>query len=178
VFCNNSKVKRRRNWMSICANGSAIYPDSNNVNINSLKKEIVMKKNGFGLYVAVICILLAGQVFAETGTTPLEGWQRSSQITGMTVNNPQGEKLGTINDLLIDHSGAVKYAILSHGGLLGIGDKLIPIPWNAFKLGKEKSILVVNIDKGALEKAPNFDPKEWPKVTSPESLKKIDLYYK
>ena len=98
-----------------------------------------MKKNGFGLYVVVISILLASQVFAETGTTPLEGWQRSSQITGMTVTNPQGEKLGKIDDLLIDHSGAVKYAILSHGGLLGIGDKLIPIPWKALKLGKEKN---------------------------------------
>ncbi len=137
-----------------------------------------MKKNGFGLYAAVICILLAGQVFAETGTTPLEGWQRSSQITGMTVTNPQGEKLGKIDDLLIDQGGAVKYAILSHGGLLGIGDKLIPIPWKALKLGKEKTTLVVNVNKGALEKAPNFDPKDWPKVTSPDSLKKVDMYYK
>ena len=137
-----------------------------------------MKKNGFGLYVSVICILLAGQVWAETGTTPLEGWQRSSQIAGMTVTNPQGEKLGKIDDLLIDQGGAVKYAILSHGGLLGIGDKLIPIPWRALKLDKEKSTLVVNADKAAMEKAPSFDPKEWPKVIDPESLKKIDIYYK
>ena len=137
-----------------------------------------MKKSGFGLCAAVICILLAGQVLAQTGGTPLQGWQRSSQITGMAVNNPQGEKLGKIDDLLIDQNGAVKYAILSHGGLLGIGDKLIPIPWKALKLGKEKTTLVVNIDEVALEKAPNFDPKDWPKVTDPETLKKIDLYYK
>ena len=137
-----------------------------------------MKKNGFGLYVSVICILLAGQVWAETGTTPLEGWQRSSQIAGMTVTNPQGEKLGKIDDLLIDQGGAVKYAILSHGGLLGIGDKLIPIPWRALKLDKEKGTLVVNADKAAMEKAPSFDPKEWPKVIDPESLKKVELYYK
>ncbi len=137
-----------------------------------------MKKSGFGLCAAVICILLAGQVWAETGGTPLQGWQRSSQISGMTVTNPKGEKLGKIDDLLIDQAGAVKYAVLSHGGLLGIGDKLIPIPWKAFKLGKEKSTLVVNVEKGALEKAPNFDPKEWPKVIDPESLKKVDMYYK
>ncbi|MHB8205037.1 MAG: PRC-barrel domain-containing protein, partial [Desulfomonilaceae bacterium] len=79
---------------------------------------------------------------------------------------------------LIDQSGVVKYAILSHGGLLGIGDKLIPIPWKALKLGKEKTTLVVNVNKGALEKAPNFDPKDWPKVTDPQTLKKVDMYYK
>ena len=61
-----------------------------------------MKKNGFGLCAAVTSILLAGQVSAQTGVTPLEGWPRSSQITGMTVINPQGEKLGKIDDLLID----------------------------------------------------------------------------
>jgi len=143
-----------------------------------LTKEIVMKKSGFGLCAAVICILLAGQVSAQTGDTPLQGWQRSSQITGMTVTNPQGEKLGKIDDILIDPNAAVKYAILSHGGLLGIGDKLIPIPWRALKLDKEKGTLVVNADKAAMEKAPSFDPKEWPKVIDPESLKKIDIYYK
>jgi sporulation protein YlmC with PRC-barrel domain len=137
-----------------------------------------MKKSGFGLCAAVICILLAGQVSAQTGDTPLQGWQRSSQITGMTVTNPQGEKLGKIDDILIDPNAAVKYAILSHGGLLGIGDKLIPIPWKSLKLGKEKSTLVINADKAAMEKAPSFDPKEWPKVIDPESLKKVELYYK
>ena len=96
----------------------------------------------------------------------------------MTVTNPQGEKLGKIDDLLIDQGGAVKYAILSHGGLLGIGDKLIPIPWKALKLGKEKSTLVVNVNKGALEKAPNFDPNDWPKVTAPRVAEEIDMDYK
>lgn len=80
-----------------------------------------MKKNGFGLYAAVICILLAGQVLAEAATTPLEGWQRSSQISGMTVTNAQGEKVGKIDDPLIDQGGALKFAVLSHGGVIGIG---------------------------------------------------------
>ncbi|MGB6063435.1 MAG: PRC-barrel domain-containing protein [Desulfomonilaceae bacterium] len=116
-----------------------------------------MKKSGFGMCAAVICILLAGQVSAQTGGTPLQGWQKSGQITGMTVNSPQGEKLGKI--LVVDQEGTVRYAILSDGGLLGIGYKLIPIPWKALKPGKDKNTLVVNIDKKTLEKAPNFDPK-------------------
>ena len=96
----------------------------------------------------------------------------------MTVRNPQGEKLGKIDDILIDPNGAVKYAILSYGGLLGIGHKSIAIPWRALKLDKEGSTLVVNVDKAGLEKAPSFDPNEWPKAIDPDSLKKIDIYYK
>ena len=86
--------------MSIWANGSAIYPDANNVNNNSLTKKIVMKKSSFRLCAAVICSLLAGQVSAQTAGTPLQGWQTSGLITGMTVNSPQGEKLGKI--LVVD----------------------------------------------------------------------------
>ena len=37
--------------------------------------------------------------------------------------------------------------------------------------------MVVNIDKKTLEKAPNFDPKEWPKFTEPEWQKEVEIYY-
>ncbi len=132
-----------------------------------------MKKSGFGLCAAVICIVLVGQVFAaQTGEKSLQ-W--CSQITGMTVNSPQGEKLGRI--LVVDQEGTVRYAILSDGGLLGIGYKLIPIPWKALKPGKDKNTVIVNIDKGTLEKAPNFDPKEWPKFTESDWQKEVEIYY-
>jgi PRC-barrel domain len=134
-----------------------------------------MKTSDFGLCAAVICILLAGQVSAQTGGAPSQGWQKPSQITGMTVNSPQGEKLGKI--LVVDQEGTVRYAILSHGGLLGIGHKLIPIPWKALKPGKDKNTLVVNIDKKTLEKAPTFDPKEWPKFSEPDWQKEVEIYY-
>lgn len=131
-----------------------------------------MKKSGLGMCAAVICILLAGQVLAQTGETSMQG---ASEIAGMTVNSPQGEKLGKI--LVVDQNGTVKYAILRHEGLLGIGSKLIPIPWKALKPGKDKNTLVVNIDKRTLEKAPNFDPKEWPKFTELDWQKEVEAYY-
>ncbi len=131
-----------------------------------------MKKTNVGLGLVIICSLLAGQVLAQTGEISLQG---SSQIAGMTVNSPQGEKLGKI--LVVDQEGTVRYAILSHGGLLGIGRKLIPIPWKALKPGKEKNTLVVIIDKKTMEKAPNFDPKEWPKFTELDWQKEVEAYY-
>jgi len=64
-----------------------------------------------------------------------------------------------------------------HGGLLGVGDKLVPIPWKALKSGPDEKTLIVNIEKATLEKAPNFDPKEWPNFTEPEWQKRIEVYY-
>jgi hypothetical protein len=101
--------------------------------------------------------------------------QESSKIAGMTVNSPQGEKLGKI--LVVDQNGTVKYAILRHGGLLAVGSKLIPIPWKALKPGKEENTLVVNVDKKTLERAPNFDPQEWPKFTELDWQKEVKIYY-
>lgn len=95
----------------------------------------------------------------------------------MAVQNPKGEDLGKIDELIISPGGTVTYAILSHGGLLGIGDKLVPIPWRAFRAGKKEKTLIVNIDKATLEKAPNFEPKEWPNFAEPEWQKKVQIYY-
>jgi sporulation protein YlmC with PRC-barrel domain len=121
-----------------------------------------------------------------SGTTPAVsrgetqsplGMQRSSGMIGNRVVNSKGENLGKIDDLIIDKKGTLKYAILSHGGLLGIGDKLVPVPWKALKPGEESGTVVMNIDKKTLEKAPSFEAKEWPNFSEPEWQKKVEVYY-
>ncbi len=108
---------------------------------------------------------------------PLQRPRRVSEIKGMTVLNAQGQNVGKIDELVIGTDGTVKYAILSHGGVLGIGDKLIPIPWKAVKQGKDDKSLIVNISKETLEKAPSFDPKEWPYFTEPDWRKRVEVHY-
>ncbi len=112
----------------------------------------------------------------QTGQ-PLQGPQRSSTIVGMSVKNPDGTNVGKIQELVIGEDGTVKYAILAHGGLLGIGDKLVPIPWKALKRSDDNKFLIVNITKDTLAKAPNFDPKDWPKFSEPDWQKKVEVYY-
>src|SRR5256885_13714801 len=56
---------------------------------------------------------------------------RASEIIGMEVRNAQDQKLGKIEDIILDlASGHVSYAVLSMGGVLGIGDKLVVVPAN------------------------------------------------
>ncbi len=103
--------------------------------------------------------------------------KRVSDILKTTVENRHREKLGTIQDLMVGADGCLKYAILSHGGFLGIGDVLIPIPFDALMAGGEKGTTVLDIDKQTLERALNFESKTWPDFTAAEWEEKIDRYF-
>ena len=90
---------------------------------------------------------------------------RVSEMLKRVVENRSKEKLGKIEDFMVGVDGRLKYAILSHGGFLGIGDVLIPVPYEALMTGDEKGTAVLDIDKSTLEKALNFESKTWPDFT-------------
>jgi sporulation protein YlmC with PRC-barrel domain len=64
---------------------------------------------------------------------------RTSKLDGATVYNSAGDSIGTIDDLLISKSGHVQDAVLSVGGFLGIGDKLVEVPFTKLKFQASKS---------------------------------------
>src|SRR5437868_15520983 len=58
----------------------------------------------------------------------------SDRVEGTPVRRAGGEKIGTIERLMIDKlSGSVAYAVLSFGGFLGMGQKHAPVPWARLK---------------------------------------------
>jgi len=106
-------------------------------------------------------------VYDTTATTPTTGtllsFNKASELIGMNVKGPQDEKLGEIKDLIVDlHSGRVAYAVVSSGGILGIGDKLVAVPARSFEYSAADKKLVLNVDKQTLANAPRFDKEHWP----------------
>jgi sporulation protein YlmC with PRC-barrel domain len=82
----------------------------------------------------------------------------SNAFVGATVKNPQGEKLGSLQELMIDpQSGRIVYAVLASGGVLGMGEKSIAIPWETLKVGLKEDELVVEVDKDKLQAAPPYE---------------------
>jgi len=99
---------------------------------------------------------------------PVGKVNKISSLLGMDVRNSQNEKLGEIKDMVVDlHSGKVAYIVLSVGGFLGIGDKYIAIPPNAFTVAPDQEKLVLNADKAKLQNAPSFAKTSWPELNSP-----------
>jgi len=105
---------------------------------------------------------------------------KASTIMGMAVKNLHDEKVGSINELVIDTpSGEIKYAALSVGGFLGIGDKLFAVPWKSMSLKHDAKgpFFVLDVDKDKLRNAPGFDKDHWPDVADPKFGHEIDKYY-
>jgi len=117
-------------------------------------------------------------------TLPTDSAHRASEVIGMTVKNPAGKDLGTVNDFVIDlNSGHVRYFALSYGGWLGLGNKLFAVPHEKFQVRRfadsNKFYLVLDISEETLKNAPGFDQSAWPDfATDSQWRQKIDRYYK
>jgi sporulation protein YlmC with PRC-barrel domain len=91
--------------------------------------------------------------------------EKASDIIGRSVQNNQGEELGTIKDLVIDPDRyRVSYSVLTFGGFLGLGDKLFAIPNGALQMLNSEDYAVLTMDKGRLKDAPGFDKDNWPNL--------------
>jgi|KBSSwiStaDraftv2_1062776.scaffolds.fasta_scaffold1438061_1 sporulation protein YlmC with PRC-barrel domain len=105
----------------------------------------------------------------------------AKKLSGVNVESPSGEKLGEIEDVVIDlDSGKVAYAAVGVGGVLGLGEKLFAVPFGEFKLSHDKSnnlVLALDISKDRLEKAPGFDKNHWPDFAGQDWRNQVDSYY-
>lgn len=110
---------------------------------------------------------------------------RASETLGLKVEDPQGKRLGKIEDLVFNpHSGHIRYAVLKFGGVLGVGDKYFAIPWNHFRAeekaglsGAERFVLVLDVNESTLKNAPGFDSKNWPDFGDQAYGKSVDEFY-
>ena len=74
---------------------------------------------------------------ATTTTTSASGEWRASKMAGVKIYNDANENIGSINDLLMDKSGAVKIAVIGVGGFLGMGEHLVAVPYEKLKFVNE-----------------------------------------
>lgn len=75
-------------------------------------------------------------------------------------------------------SGKVAYGVLSFGGVLGMGNKLFAVPWDALTVDGEDKCLVLNVSKERLKDAPGFDKDHWPDFAEPAFADKLRGYYR
>lgn len=121
--------------------------------------------------IAAVVISLAGAPAFAQGTPPstaalsgadmkdLGGGIRASKIIGSTVVNDQNETVGKIDDLIFSSAGAQEpVAVLSVGGFLGVGAKLVAIRYDQLKPAPEKNELVLpGATKDSLKTLPDFE---------------------
>jgi sporulation protein YlmC with PRC-barrel domain len=135
------------------------------------------------------CLSLLFSTSALSAAKPEAGQQkkvqmdytyRATTLLGMEVKNREGTHIGKLEDLLIDaRDGQVRCGILSFGGILGIGDKLFPIPWHelTLRIEENKAFLVADVSTEFLKTAPSFARNEWPDMT-PKGLAFLEAMFR
>lgn len=102
----------------------------------------------------------------------------SERVTGTNVYNAEGDKLGSIETVMIDKlSGQVRFAVMSFGGFLGIGEKYHQLPWDGLTYDESKAGYVVNISREGLQGAPSYGRDEVDSFDYGSESDSIDHYY-
>ena len=130
---------------------------------------------------AFVLTLLLSIAFLLVPTGQLEAASdiiKATTIIGTRVQSLERKDIGEVKDLAIDeYTGEIRYAVLSFGGMLGIGNKYFAIPWEALDLTDDAKYFLLNVKKTDLTNAPGFDKDNWPDFADPENYLRIYEYY-
>lgn len=120
-----------------------------------------------GLALAGILTVMTPAQSQVAGTTTLsvatfdvtevaQGWSVKKSILGKTVYNDAGEKVGKVDDLIINPAKNVSFVIIGAGGFLGMGRHDVAIPI-AQIVNKDGKIVLPGATKDAVKAMPKFD---------------------
>lgn len=115
---------------------------------------------------------------SETAEGPGPEVMAASTLEGDRVLSTEGDEVGKVKDIMLDvQSGRIAYAVMSSGGFLGIGDKLLAIPWNALTLDTTRKCFLLALSSERVKNAPGFDKDHWPSMADRTWATSLHQYY-
>ena len=104
--------------------------------------------------------------------------QKASKLMGTPVNNLQAEKLGKVENFLVDlPSGRIVAVIVASGGFLGMGEELSAVPPSALRFATDRDSLQLDASKEMLSNAPHFKASQWPDFSQPSYADQVYRAY-
>ena len=117
-------------------------------------------------------------MYARNNDGPGPSLMGANTLLGNDVYNADDEDLGDIKEFMLDMAtGKVAYAVLSFGGILGMGDKLFAVPWAALKLDTVNKRFTLNVPKASLKDAPGFNQDRWPTMSDKTWASGVHKFY-
>lgn len=121
-----------------------------------------------GTVTSTVPLTTTGSMTSTMGTGTLNRTLLASKLLDYNVQGANGEDLGEVKDAIINpQSGKIQYVVLASGGVLGIGEKWIPVPLKALTIGQADNTFALNVTQQDLSNAPNFDLNKLPDTTAP-----------
>lgn len=118
---------------------------------------------------AFILAMLSGPVLAENPRAPtmmkidpqaVATGERASDVIGASIVNEELETVGTVDDLIISGDDRILYAVVSVGGFLGIGDRLVVVSYDSLEMRGDDDILLRGATRESLEELPEFEYRD------------------
>lgn len=97
---------------------------------------------------------------------------------GASVKNPDGDTLGDVHDVVLDlKNGQIAYLVLASGGILGMGERYLPVPFEALEYNPDSDSFLINIPKEKFKDAPYVGTKNWPNRPDSRYVHDVYTYY-
>jgi len=149
--------------------------------------------NRRGYTAAAALLLISSGTLAQTGTRDQDQRSRQDSRTNDTMNRRSGlapldwllgarvlgqdrERLGEVNDLLAARD-RVQFALLEHGGLLGMGERITPVPWRSLEWDGVNHTLMLPISTDRLSSAPAINKNEWKRVSEADMRRRTNEFF-
>jgi sporulation protein YlmC with PRC-barrel domain len=112
----------------------------------------------------------------STQSSTKSGELRFSQIRHAKIKSSTGQDLGKLDDLVVDaKTGKIQCAVIGQGGFLGIGESLVPVPWQTVSSTTQKEI-TLNVDAQKFQSAPKL-AKDYSNLSDPNFMAQVDQYF-
>lgn len=110
---------------------------------------------------------------------PTPAGMLASEILSYNVENPEGEGLGEVEDIMMDMiTLKVAYVVLEADGIFDLDDTLYAVPLSSFSWDIEEERLVLDVTEEKLENAPGFEwDEDWPQAANPQWRIEADEYW-
>jgi len=145
--------------MDIRASG-AVRPEAGLKTLRCLEKRKGANRNGFCAGALPLDLTDEGSERMETTVQSSDVREThsliaSDKVEGTPVRRSDGEKIGTIERVMIEkRSGKVAYAVMSFGGFMGLGEEYYTLPWSVLKYNVELDAYELNLSEDQLRGAP------------------------
>lgn len=92
----------------------------------------------------------------QVDTVRLTQGMRASKLIGSHVYNEAGERIGTMDDLIVTGGDRIVVGVVSVGGFLGIGSKLVAVPYERLAFAQDGRITLQGATRDSLTALPGF----------------------
>lgn len=101
-------------------------------------------------------------------TMPAGAWT-SERIVGTKVKDAQGKDIGEIDALVIEKDGKVSHVVIGKGGVLGVGEEKVVVPWSDVTMTADRDgdRVAATVDQSKLQSAPRYRERDRTPAASP-----------